>query len=325
MSLLKLLGGLCAATCLALPAVLAAAQAFPVAGKPIRILVPYPPGGYSDHQARIIATKLGEIARVPVVVEHKPGASTLIATREAIGSMPDGHTLLLTNQVVVMLPHLYRTPPYSLLRDLTPVAQVAVSGLVLVAHESLPARNAAELIAYLKSSPEKPSYASAGSGSLPHLAGILLARAAGVELQHVPYKGSADLMRDLMAGRVQLSFDMAISAIGSTGSGRVRMIAAATDRRLAALPGLPTLRESGIDIAGDTWLALFAPPGMAPAVLDALSEQLLRALRDPETRRLFATGAAEITALPPAEFLPLLRRSDARWGAEIRALGVTLD
>ena len=303
----------------------AAAEGFPLPGKPVRILVPYPPGGHSDSQARIIASKLGESLGNLVIVENRPGASTLIATQETIRAAPDGHTLICTNQVVVMLPHLYRVPPYDLFRDLTPVIQASVSGMVLIAHKSLPARDVRQLVAYAKANPRRLSYGSAGAGSLPHLSGVLLARLTGIEMEHVPYRGSTDLMRDLLSGRVQLSFDMAMTAISGAATDKVQLIAAATERRLAALPELPTLRESGIDIAADTWLGFFGPGGMSPAVVESLHAHLLRALKDPATTRLLAAGGSEVTGLPPAEFARVARDGHSRWGPEIRALGVSLD
>jgi tripartite-type tricarboxylate transporter receptor subunit TctC len=303
----------------------AAAQAFPMPGKPVRIIVPYPAGGHSDSQARIIGAKLGESLGVPVVVENRPGASTLIATQETIRSAPDGHTLLCTNQTVVMLPHLYRVPPYDAFRDLTPLTEASVSGMVLIVHESLPVRDARQLIAYARQNPQALSYGSAGAGSPPHLGGAQLARLTGVEMLHVPYKGSTDLMRDLVSGRLQFAFDMALTAMGGAATGKTRLIAAATERRLAALPDLPTLRESGIDIAADTWLGFFGPGGMPAAVVESLHAHLLRALKDPATVKLVAAGGSEVTGLPPAEFARVVRKGDARWGQEIRALGVRLD
>jgi len=303
----------------------AVAQTFPLAGKPVRIIVPYPAGGYSDSQARIIGAKLADSLAVPVVVENRPGASTLIATKEAIRSAPDGHTLLCTNQTVVMLPHLYRIPPYDPFRDLTPITEASVSGMVLIVHESLPVHNVSELIAYAKARPQALSYGSAGAGSPPHLSGAQLARLTGIELLHVPYKGSTDLIRDLDSGRLQLAFDMALTAIGSAATGKTRLIAAATEHRLAALPNLPTLRESGIDVAADTWFGFFGPGGMQAAVVETLHTHLLRALKDPETAKLVTVGGSEVTGLPPAEFAQVVRNSDARWGREIRALGVSLD
>jgi tripartite-type tricarboxylate transporter receptor subunit TctC len=302
-----------------------AAWAFPLPGKPVRLIVPYPAGGYSDSQARIIASKLGETLAVPVVVENRPGGSTLIATQETIRAAPDGHTLLCANQVVVMLPHLFRTPTYDAFRDLTPVVRLSESGMVLVAHESLPVRDLRQLIMYARANPGRLSYGSAGLGSPPHLGGAQLARLAGLEIEHVPYRGSADLMRDLMTGRVQLSFDMAMTAMSGAATGKMRLIASATEQRMRALPDLPTLRESGIDITLDTWLGLFGPAGMPAAVVEAVNASVLRALRDPATAKLLAANGAEVAYLPSEEFTQVARNSSARWAAEIRTLGVSLD
>jgi len=302
-----------------------AAYAFPLPGKPIRIVVPLPPGGPADVQARVIAKKLGESTGHPVVIENRPGGSTLIATREVLAAAPDGHTLLATFGIVVMLPHLYRAAPYDFLRDFTPVTQASLGGLVLTAHESVPARDVAGLIAYAKANPGTLSYGSTGAGTSSHLNGELLARLAGIRMVHVPYKGSPDAARDLLAGRVQVFFDPTMSAMANAKTGRVRMLAAATEKRIPALPELPTLRESGIDIASDSWLGIFAPGGMPQETVEELYAHLSRAILDPETRALFVAGGSEATALPPAEFSRLVRREHAQWGKVIRELGVTLD
>lgn len=302
-----------------------AAHAFPLAGKPIRIIVPLPAGGHADLQMRAVARKLGEFTGHAVVVENRPGGSTLIGTREMMGAAPDGHTLLATFGIVVMLPHLYREAPYDFFRDIAPVTQVSLGGLVLTAHADVPAGNIRELVRYAKENPDRLSYASSGAGTSSHLNGELLSRLTGVKLVHVPYKGGNDATRDLLAGRVQLFFDATSTALANTRTGKVKMIAAATEKRIPALPDLPTLRESGVDIASDSWLGVFAPGALSRDTAAEIHALLARAIRDPDTRALFAAGGSEPTALPPAEFGRVLRREHERWGPLIRELGITLD
>jgi tripartite-type tricarboxylate transporter receptor subunit TctC len=301
------------------------AHAFPVAGKPIRIVVPLPAGGHADLQARIVARKLSESMAIPVIVENRPGASTLIATREVIAAAPDGHTLLATFGIVVMLPLLHRAPPYDFFRDLAPVTQVSLGGLILTAHASVPAGDVHELLRFARANPGVLSYASSGAGTSSHLNGELLSRLTGARLVHVPYKGGADAARDLLAGRVQLFFDATSTALANARTGKVRLVAAATEKRIPALPGLPTLREAGVDIASDSWLGLFGPGAMAKETVQALYGHLARAILDPETRNLIASGGAEATALAPDAFGGIVRAEHERWGPLIRELGIVLD
>jgi tripartite-type tricarboxylate transporter receptor subunit TctC len=288
-------------------------------------VVPVPAGGLSDTQARIIARKLADSTGQVVLVENKPGGSTLIASREVAAAAPDGHTLLCTFQILVMLPHLFRDAPYDYARSFTPVTRVSSSGLVLATHSSVPVENLRELIAYAKARPGQLSFGSSGAGTISHVDGELLMRLAGVRMVHVPYKGSGDLIRDLLAGRVQLSFEVTPTVLPGVKGGRLRMLGAATTRRLPALPDLPTLREQGIDIAFDSWLGFFGPGGMPPAVVDALYGHFAHAVQDPEVREAFALGGAEAGTLPTAEFARLAQRQYERWGELLRELDIRLD
>jgi len=182
-------------------------HAFPVAGKPVRIVVPFPPGGQTDIQARAIAQKMIEASGLSVIVENRPGGSTLIGAREVQKSPPDGHTLLYTIAIHVQLPHLYQAPPWDAFRDFTPITAGARSATVLTAHAALPFNTVPELVTYAKANPGKLNYASFGAGTTSHLNGELLKRLAGIDIVHVPYKGAADAMKDLLAGTVQLFFD----------------------------------------------------------------------------------------------------------------------
>ncbi len=301
------------------------AQSFPIAGKPVRIIVPFPPGGATDIQARLIAQKMGEAMPVPVLVENKPGGSTMIATREVAKAPPDGHTLLYTIGVIVQLPHLYREPPWDVFRDFTPITAGAIGGTVLTAHESVPASNLRELIAYARANPGKLNYASFGTGTTAHLNGEWLKQLAGIDIVHVPYKGSGDAMRDHLTGQAQLFFDGVTTAIANAKTGKVKMLAAATGKRIPALPELATMKEQGFDIGVDGPLGFFGPAGISPATLEALHRELARAIAAPPVSEAIVRGGYEPGGMPPAQFAAFMRSIDQRWGEVIRSVGVRLD
>jgi tripartite-type tricarboxylate transporter receptor subunit TctC len=200
-------------------------QQFPIPGKPIRIVVPFAPGGQTDVQARAIAQKLTISLGVPVFVENKPGAATLIGAREVQRAQPDGHTLLYTIVTHVQLPHLYKTPPYDPFKDFTAITTGSKAANVLTSHVSTPFNTVQELVAYAKANPGKLNYASYGVGTGSHLNGELFKRLAGIEMVHVPYKGSAEAAKDLLAGNVQLFFDGPLTAMANVQSGRVKLLA----------------------------------------------------------------------------------------------------
>ena len=303
----------------------ASAQQFPIPGKPVRIIVPFPAGGQTDIQARAIGQKMAESLGVPVVVENRPGGSTLVGAREVQRAAPDGHTLLYTIAIHVQLPHLYKTPPWDAFTDFTPLTAGARSATVLTAHSSAPFNSAAELVAYAKANPGKLNYASFGTGTTSHLNGELFGRRAGIKLVHVPYKGSGEAMRDHLAGNVELFFDGPTTAISNAATGRVKLIAAAAETRYAALPELPTLREQGYDVGMWGYLWFWGPAGMAPATVDAVYEHLARAIKNPEVEALFAKGGAEASGMPPSEMAREAKSLSDRWGAVIRELGVQIE
>jgi tripartite-type tricarboxylate transporter receptor subunit TctC len=301
------------------------AQGFPVAGKPVRIVVPFAPGGQTDIQARAIAQKMSEASGLSVIVENKPGGSTMIGAREVQSAAPDGHTLLYTIAIHVQLPHLYRTPPWDAFRDFTPVTTGARSATVLTAHASMPFNTVQDLVAYAKANPGKLNYASFGTGTTSHLNGELFKRLAGIDLVHVPYKGSGDAVKDHLTGTVQLFFDGPTTAIANAKGGRVKLIATAAETRKAALPELPTMREAGYDVGMWGYLWFWGPTGMTPATLEAVYQRLARAINHAEVKDLFAKGGSEAVAAPPAEMMRLAKDLHERWGAVIRDLGVQLD
>ena len=303
----------------------AAAQTFPQPGKPVRIVVPFAPGGATDVQARLIGQKMAAALGVPVLVDNKPGGSTVIGAREVQKAAPDGQTLLYTIAIHVQLPHLYRAPPWDALRDFTPITAGALGGTVLTAHASMPASNLRELVAYAKANPGKLNYASFGTGTTAHLNGEWLRRLAGIDIVHVPYKGSGDAMKDLLSGQVQLFFDGVNTAISNTKTGRVKMLAAATEKRIPVLPELPTMKEQGIDMGIDGFLGFFGPAGMAPATVDAVYRALAAAISQPDVKEAFARDGYEASGMPPADYARFLRGVSDRWAGVIRDVGVRLD
>jgi len=300
------------------------AQTFPVPGKPVRIVVPFAPGGQTDIQARAIAARMAE-SGLNVIVENKPGGSTIIGARDVQNAPPDGHTLLYTIATHVQIPHLYRTPPWDPFKDFTPITAGARSATVLTAYTELPFNNIRELVAYAKANPGKLNYASFGAGSTSHLNGEQLKRLAGIDIVHVPYKGSGDAIKDHLTGRVQLFFDGPTTAIANAKTGKVKLIATAAETRKTALPDVPTMREGGFDVGMWGYLWFWGPGGMPPVTVEAIYQPLARAIQHPDIKELFAKGGAEASGMPPAEMARAARDLYERWGAVIRDTGVKLD
>jgi tripartite-type tricarboxylate transporter receptor subunit TctC len=287
--------------------------------------VPFAPGGQTDIQARAIGQKMSEALGVSVIVDNKPGGATMIGAREVQKAAPDGHTLLYTIATHVQTPHLYKVPPWDALRDFTPITAGSKSHTVLTAHVSAPYNSVAELVAYAKANPGKLNYASFGAGSTSHLNGEKFRRLAGIDMIHVPYRGSGDAMRDHLAGVVQLFFDGPTTAISNAKTGRVKLLAQASETRAAALPDLPTMRELGYDVGMWGYIWFWGPAGMSPATVDAVYAPLAKAILLPEIRELFAKGGSEASGVPPAEMARLARSLSDRWGEVIREIGVKLD
>ena len=320
------MGRIAIALCAAVLAAGAHAQQFPIAGKPIRFVVPFPPGGQTDIQARAIAQKMSEaLGGHAVLVENKAGGSTVIGARDVQRSAPDGHTLLYTIATHVQNPHLFKVPPWDPFKDFTPITAGARSATVLTAHATMPFNTVAELIAYAKANPGKLNCASFGAGSTSHLNLEKFKRLASIDIVHVPYKGSGDAMKDHLSGVVQLFFDGPTNALQNMKTGRVKMLAAAAETRYAAMPDLPTLRELGYDVGLWGYLWFWGPPGMSSATVDAVYAPLAKAILHPDVKELFAKGGSEASGMPPAEMVRTAKDLYDRWGAVIREIGVQLD
>jgi tripartite-type tricarboxylate transporter receptor subunit TctC len=260
-----------------------------------------------------------------VIIENRPGGSTMIGSREVQKSAPDGHTLLYTIATHVQMPHLYRTPPWDAFKDFTPITAGAKSATVLTAHVSVPFNDVKGLVAYAKANPGKLNFASFSAGSTSHLNGERFMRQAGIAIVHVPYRGSGDAMKDHLSGVVELFFDGPTTALQNAKTGRVKMLAAAAETRYAAMPDLPTMREQGYDVGYWGYLWFWGPPGMAPATVEAVYQHLAKAIKHPDVVKLFADGGSEASGMPPAEMVRTARDLSERWGAVIREVGIKLD
>jgi tripartite-type tricarboxylate transporter receptor subunit TctC len=304
--------------------VIADASEFPVVGKPIRIYVGFPPGGGTDIQARQIAQQLTQVlGGVPVVVENRPGAGTMVAANEVTKAIADGHSLLYTpSSTLTQLPHTLLAVKYDTFKSFTPIAQGALGPLVLVTHKSIPVNNVSELVAYAKLNPGKLNYVSQGVGTSAHIFGQMFAQQTGIDIVHVPYKGANDVAKDFIAGRVHLQFASSSAAVALAKSGEVRLLATVAPRRSALFPELPTMGEQGIKgIDVESWIGFVGPPGMAPATVNRLSEAFAQILKSPGIQEAFRVGGVEAKWAGPDEFSVIIRNSYRQWGQSLSELG----
>ncbi len=294
--------------------------------RPVRLLVPFAAGGSTDILARLIAQNLGPRLGQNVVVENRPGGATNVAAEAAVRATPDGYTLLFGAAAMATNPSLLPSMPYDLFRDLVPIVQIGRTPLVLVVHPSVPARTVQELLALARARPEGLSYATGGNGTIPHLATELLRFLADVRLSHIPYRGQATAMPDLLAGRVPMMLESVPPLLPAIREGQLRALAVAEPERIAVLPDVPTLAESGFPgFATAAWNAIWAPVGTPPAIVARMNAETNAVMREPAVRARFA----ELGALPiggtPAEMEAFLRAEVARWAEVIRRSGARAD
>jgi tripartite-type tricarboxylate transporter receptor subunit TctC len=306
-----------------LPLATGAQASWPQPGRPIRIVVGLAAGGSLDAQARAVARRLTEITGTQVIVDNKPGASMMLSASEVMRAQPDGYTLLYgPSSLFAQNPHTLSTVPYDPFKDFTPITMAAKGPLVLTVHQSLPVHDAKDLVAWAKANPGKLNFASFGTGTSSHIYAIAFAKAAGIEVTHVPYKGTAEAARDLLEGRVQAYFDAAPTAIQNAATGRVRMIGVAAPKRAAAIPDVPTFTEQGIPGMDLTsWICFVGPPKMAPELVNRLNSLLVQALTSPDVKDFYAKGAWEAAPSTPAELDHEMHVAYDRWGQMIKQIG----
>lgn len=309
-----------AAAVFALPA--AHGQAYPT--KPLRLVVPFPPGGSADILGRAIGQKLSEGLGQPVVVENRPGAGTAIAADAVAKAPADGYTLMLgTVSSHAINPALNPKLPFDPVRDFTPISPVASIPFALLVHPSLPVKNVRELVAYARRQPGRLDYSSAGSGTSNHLAGELFESMTGTHLVHIPYRGSAPALQDLIAGRVALMFDLVLTAAPHVKSGAVRGIAVTGATRSTVLPDLPTVAESGLPgYEVSAWFGIFAPAGVPQPVVARLNAEIAKAMAAPDLRQRLVSQGAEPLTSSPAEFAAYLKSEIAKWAKVVADAGM---
>ena len=305
----------------ALPVALSSAQTFPT--KPIRLLVGYPPGGPNDFLARAISQRLAEALGQPVIVENRSGASGNIASDLVAKAQPDGHTLVMGSAGPNAInPSLFPTLPFDPRKDLAPITLVAVIPNALVVNPNLDVASVQDLIRAAKSKPDKLTFASSGSGSTLHLAGELFNQIAGTRIVHVPYKGTAPAMQDVMGGQVDMTFAALPSVLPQVRAGKLRMLAVTTPERSPAAPDTPTMREAGLpDYSVQPWYGLFTTGGTPETIVERLASEVAKVLDDPTVREQLAAQGAEPHSMRPREFAAFVRAEIDKWSKVIRVSG----
>jgi tripartite-type tricarboxylate transporter receptor subunit TctC len=296
-----------------------AEQAYPA--KPLRWIVGFPPGGGADIVSRIVAPWLAERLGQPVIIENKPGASTNVSIQAVATSPPDGYTLLFVAASAAVNATLFDKLPFSV-RDIAPVSGLIDFPLVMVANPSLPARSVGELIAHAKANPGKISFASFGTGSTSHVAGELFKMMTGTDMVHVPYRGSAPMIADLLAGQVQIGIDVMTTGLPHIRSGTLVALAVAGKRRFSGLPDVPTIGETVAGYEANSWCGVGVPKGTAQDIIERLNREINAGLADPDVKTRLANVATIPIFFTPAEFGDYVGAEIEKWGKVIRTVGV---
>src|SRR2546430_3956836 len=313
---------LAAALVLAGPA--ARAQTYP--SKQITLIIPFTPGGSNDLVGRAIGKKLSEVWGQPVVVENRGGAGALIGTAAVAKAPPDGYTLLLVSPTFTINPAIRKTMPFDTVRDFTPVAFIARAPLLVTTSTKLPVQSASELFALARSKPGQIAYASAGIGSINQISTELIAFSAGVKLSHVPYKGGAPALNDLVGGHVDMFVSSIPQALQLVRSGQIKTLAVTSSRRTALLPDVPTLAESGTPGAdAETWLGIVGTAGMPVDIVNALNAEIGKMLASPELATFLTNEGAEAEAMTPRQFGDMMRLETARWTKVAHDANISID
>jgi tripartite-type tricarboxylate transporter receptor subunit TctC len=300
--------------------VAAAAQDYP--SKPVRIVIPFPPGGFNDIVGRIVATQLTERLGKQVVVENRPGAGGIIAGEMVANAPKDGHTLLIVSLAISVNPHLYKMP-YDPRTAFAPVAVLATAPNVLSVHQDVPAKSIRELIAMAKQKPGDLKYASSGIGTFMHLGPELFKLMAGVDILHVPFKGAGPALIDVAGGHTHMSFGSVPSTMAHIRSGKVRALGVGGAKRSFAIPDVPTIDEAGVPgYQCANWIGLIAPAGTPDPIIARLHKELAAIQDSPELQKQFATEGAEVLRMAPAEFRAFIASEIDKWGRVVKEAGI---
>ena len=317
---------LLAAVAIATAALCGTAHAQNYPSKPVTIVVPFSPGGATDIMARTLAEPLGKRLGQPVIVENRTGAGTMIASEHVSKATPDGHTLLLAASSLGIAPSLHSKVNYDPVKDFTPISLVASVVHVLSVHPSVPAKNVSELIAWVKANPTKANYGSVGAGTSTHLESELFATMAGLKMQHIPYKGSAPALMDLVGGNLPIMFDAYASSGPFIRENKIRLLAVTTAQRSKLLPDVPTVAESGLPgYEAMPWLGLVAPAGTPNAVVNKVHAELMEVLKDAAVQEKFRSLGLDIIGNKPAEFSDFIKKDIVKWAKVVKDSGAKAD
>jgi len=299
-------------------------QAWPT--RPVKLIVPFAPGGFTDVTARILGQKLSQALGQQFVIENKPGAGSTIGSEFVAKSPPDGYTLLMVSSTHVISPWLYKSLPYDPIKSFTVIGKLVESPYVLLVHPKVQAKNVQEFIALAKTHPNEIHYASSGNGSAQHLMGGLFVTLTGAPLKHVPYRGSSGAAQDLVAGVVESSFAGVPNALSQVPSGRLKALAVTTGKRAPQLPDVPTLEEAGVhgyDAA--VWLALLAPAGTPKEIVHKLNAEIAKLMAAPDTKKTLFEAGVEPTPSTPEQMADYLQQELARWGKVVKEADIRLE
>ena len=302
----------------------AMAQSYP--NKPVRLIVPFAPGGFTDVVARILGQKLSASMGQQFVIENKAGAGSTIGTDFVAKSAPDGYTLVMVSTTHVISPWIYKTMPYDPIKNFSVVSKLVDSAYVLLVNPKLPAHNVQELITLAKAAPDTIHYASSGNGSSQHLMGGMFVSMTGAKLVHVPYKGSAGAATDLMAGVVESSFAGVPNALAQVPAGRLRALAVTTAKRIPQLPDVPTMQEAGVPgYEASVWLALLAPAGTPRDIVARLNAEVAKLLAEPDTKKALADAGVEVAPSTPEAMAGYMLSEMERWGKVVKEAGIKME
>ena len=310
-------------TVITLFAAISTAQAANYPSRPVRLVVPFAPGGTNDILGRIVAEKFSEKLGQPFLADNRGGANTVVGSEIVARAAPDGHTLLMVSASIALNPSLVRKLPYDTARDFAAIGNVANGPYLMVVHPAVPAKSVGEFIAWAKSQQGKVNYASTGAGSPPHLCAELLKITAGIDMQHIPYKGGGAVLPDLIAGRVPMFFGSIVTLKPHVDNGRLRAVGMTTTRRAAAMPEVPTFIESGLagyEVNG--WYGLFTTGSTPRAIVDRLNSTLRQILTDADTRAQFLKNGLDPAPTTAGEFAKLLGSEILKWAKVVKAAGI---
>ncbi|MEY3887594.1 MAG: hypothetical protein RL650_1686 [Pseudomonadota bacterium] len=320
----KLLSIVCTAALLTLTQGQALAQAYPT--KPVKIVVPFGPGGFTDVVARILGVKLGESLGQSVVIENKPGAGSMIGTDQVAKSAPDGHTLVIVSSTHIISPWIYKNVPYDPIKGFTPITKLVDSPYVLLTNPKVPVKNVQEFIALAKANPDKIHYASSGNGSAQHLIGGMFASMTKTQLKHVPYRSSNLATTDLVAGVVESSFAGVPNALSQVPNGRLNALAVTSAKRIPQLPNVPTMQEAGVPGYDATiWLAMLAPAGTPANIVSRLNIEIAKIMNNPENQKAFYDAGVQVSLSTPEALNQLMVSEMDKWGKVVKEAGIKLE